>query len=66
MLTAGMGIALSDTVILDIAFRYTDLGRVRTEIGRMYMNNVPDGIVIGETWTRLRAQGLSVGVRYHF
>ncbi|MBN2124390.1 MAG: porin family protein, partial [Deltaproteobacteria bacterium] len=66
MLTAGMGIVLSDRVMLDIAYRYTDLGRVRTDVGRMYMNHLPEGIVIGETRTRLRCQGITLGVRYSF
>jgi opacity protein-like surface antigen len=66
MLTAGTGIVLSDRVILDIAYRYADLGQMRTDQGNMYMNNLPGGIVIGETLTRLRCHGITLGIRYSF
>jgi len=66
MLTAGVGIVLSDRVILDVAYRYSDLGHMRTDQGRMYMNHVPGGIVIGETLTRLRCHGITLGIRCSF
>ncbi len=66
MLTLGTGIALSGSVILDIAYRYEHIGRLRTDQGNMYMNHMPAGILIGETQTRLRSHGLTLGIRYSF
>jgi len=66
MVTVGTLIALSQRVFLDVAYRYTDLGRVRTEAGRMYMNNLPAGIEISETRTRLGSHGIFLGLGYSF
>lgn len=66
MVTVGTVISLSRKVFLDVAYRYTDLGRVRTEAGRMYMNNLPAGIEISETRTRLRSHGIFLGLGYSF
>ena len=66
MLTAGTLISLSQRLFLDLAYRYTDLGRVRTDAGRMYMNNLPAGIEISATQTRLRSQGVFLGLGYRF
>ena len=66
MVTVGTGIALTKRVVLDIAYRYTDLGRVYTDTGRLYLNNLPAGETAGETWAPLRSHGLFAGIRYLF
>lgn len=65
-LALGTGIRLSEQLMLDLSAYYTDLGEVGTDSGLMLMNHVPAGIRIDETETKLRAYGLSVGVRYAF
>jgi opacity protein-like surface antigen len=65
-LTIGTGIRIGDSTTLDVAFRYSDLGEVRSDRGRMAMNTIPDGIVIDRIETNLRTNGLSVGLRYRF
>jgi opacity protein-like surface antigen len=64
MATVGTGIALSENTLLDISYRYTELGRVQTDAGRAYLNNIPAGIDIASTWTPLRVQGVFAGLRY--
>ena len=64
MATIGTGIALSATTLLDISYRYTELGRVQTDAGRAYLNNIPVGIDIASTWAPLRTQGIFAGLRY--
>jgi len=65
-LTAGTGIELTDSLILDLAIAYSDLGKVGTDAGVMVMNHVPMGIPIDETETHLRTLGVSIGLRYGF
>ncbi len=62
----GTGIAVSERIILDISYRYTDLGRMRTEPGKMYLDTRPEGVDIAETRAQLRTHGLFTGVRYLF
>lgn len=64
MATIGTGIALSAAILLDISYRYTDLGRVQTDIGRAYLNNIPAGINIASTLAPLRTHGIFIGLRY--
>ena len=66
MAAVGTGIALSDRILLDISYRYTDLGRVQTDAGKAYLNNIPAGIDIAETWAPLRTHGVFAGVRHLF
>lgn len=66
MAAVGTGIALSDRILLDISYRYTDLGQVHTDAGKAYLNNIPAGIDIAETWAPLRTHGFFAGVRYLF
>ncbi len=66
MAAIGTGIALSDRILLDISYRYTDLGRVQTDAGKAYINNIPAGIDIAETGAPLRTHGVFAGVRYLF
>ena len=64
--SVGTGIAVSRRVLLDISYRYTDLGRVRTDPGKAYLDTVPAGIDIAETRAPLRTHGVFAGVRYLF
>lgn len=66
MASIGTGIAISKRILLDISYRYSDLGHVRTEPGRAYLNNIPSGIDIAETWAPLRTHGVYTGIRYLF
>lgn len=66
MATVGTGIAISRSTLIDIAYRYAELGRFYTDAGRAYLNNIPAGINIAETWAPLRTQGIFVGIRYFF
>jgi len=66
MAAVGTGITLSKGIVLDISYRYTDLGRVETDPGRMVLNNIPAGIDIAGTRAPLRTQGLFAGVRWLF
>jgi opacity protein-like surface antigen len=61
---AGTGIRLSRDFILDISYRYSDLGRMETDSGNMYMNHVPAGIGIAGTAARIRTHGIVLGLRY--
>ena len=66
MAAIGTGIVLSDRILLDISYRFTDLGQVHTDAGKAYLNNIPAGIDIAETWAPLRTHGFFAGVRYLF
>ncbi len=66
MASVGTGITLADRTILDISYRYTDLGRVYTDAGKAFLNNIPAGIDIAETWAPLRTHGIFTGLRYLF
>jgi opacity protein-like surface antigen len=66
MLTAGTGYELTKQLILDISYRYTDLGRVQTNVGTMLMDGSVTSLVIGGTSAPLRSHGMLAGVRYHF
>ncbi len=66
MAGVGTGIVVSERIILDISYRYTDLGQVRTDTGKMYLDTRPEGVDIAETRAPLRTHGLFMGVRYLF
>lgn len=66
--TAGVGFALSDAATLEIAWRYTDFGKAETDRGDA-LRVRPSGelvLPIDGTEAKLRAHGISVGVRYAF
>ena len=67
-LTAGTGIALTEALTLDVAYRYTDLGRVMTEAGDAprWRAGRLRVLSIDGTEARLRAHGVQVGLRYAF
>lgn len=62
----GTGITLSRRFMLDLSYRYTDLGRVETDAGKLYLDTKPAGIDIAPTRARLRTQGVFAGLRYLF
>ncbi len=66
--TAGLGYKLAENLTLDIAYRYTDYGKVKTDSGIMDSQRgaAPFYINIGETYTKLRAHGLVAGIKYWF
>ena len=66
MASVGTGIVVSRRILLDISYRYTDLGRVSTDPGKMYLDTVPAGVDIAETRASLRTHGVFAGVRYLF
>ena len=66
MLAVGTGFVLTEHLILDVAYRYFDLGRVETSPGNMYMDTKPAGIAINGIETRLRSHGPAAGLRYQF
>ena len=62
--SVGTGIRLSEKLLLDISYRYSDLGRIETDSGNMFMDILPEGIDIGETSAPFRTHGFVVGFRY--
>lgn len=66
MLAVGTGIVLTENLILDIAYRYFDLGHVGTSSGNMNMDTIPAGIAINDIEARLRVHGPALGLRYNF
>jgi opacity protein-like surface antigen len=66
MLTAGTGFELTKHLILDLSYRYTDLGRAQTDVGTMQMDGSVTSLVIAGTSAPLRAHGMLMGLRYHF
>ena len=66
MLTAGTGFELTKHLILDLAYRYTDLGSAQTNVGTMQMDGSVKSLVIAGTSAPLRAHGMLMGLRYHF
>lgn len=67
-LTAGTGIALGGGLTLDVAYRYTDFGTMETENGDAprLRRGAWRTLAIDGTEARLRAHGVSVGMRYGF
>ena len=71
MVTAGIGMPLTGRVTLDVAWRYTDYGRVRTEAGRGAIvwrdgSREPLELDLAPTRGRLRTHGVVMGLRYAF
>lgn len=66
--TAGLGYAVSDSVTLELAWRYSDLGKVETDVGELY-NVTSRGagyIPIAETEADLATQSVTVSARFGF
>ena len=71
MVTAGFGVALDERTTLDVAWRYTDLGRVRTGTGSGRVVRLSDGTTVvplnlAPTQARITSNGLRVSVRRPF
>ena len=71
MATAGVAVALDERVSLDLAWRYTDLGMVRTSRGpgRVVWHDGSDGprpLDVAPTKARLKGHGVRLSLRYAF
>jgi opacity protein-like surface antigen len=68
MATAGFSTALSKRLTLDLAYRYVDLGEVRTDAGpaQIVRASGTRTIAIAPTRTALKAEGVSVSLRWGF
>ena len=71
MVTAGVGMAVGERAILDLAWRYTDLGRVRTDRGPGRVvwrdgSREPLPLDLAPTEARLRGHGIRLSLRYAF
>ena len=71
MATAGVAVALDERVSLDLAWRYTDLGEVRTSrgAGRVVWRDgsrEPLPLDLAPTKARLRGHGIRLSLRYAF
>ena len=71
MVTAGVGMAVGERVILDLAWRYTDLGKVRTDRGPGRVvwrdgSREPLPLNLAPTEARLRGHGIRLSLRYAF
>ncbi len=71
MLAAGVGITLTESVIVDVAYRYTNFGAAETgsATGRIVWhdgNRQPLELGLAETRAKLSGQGVWVSLRYGF
>ena len=71
MVTAGVAMAVGERAILDLAWRYTDLGKVRTDRspGRVVWRDgsrEPLPLDLAPTKGRIRGHGMRLSMRYAF
>ena len=71
MVTAGLAVAVSERAILDLAWRYTDLGKVRTDRGSGRVvwrdgSREPLPLDLAPTEARLKSHGVRLSLRYSF
>ena len=71
MVTAGLAMPVGARAILDLAWRYTDLGKVRTDRwpGRVVWRDgsrEPRPLDLAPTDARLRSHGVRLPLRYAF
>ena len=71
MLTAGVAVALGERATLDLAWRYSDLGEVRTGRGEGRVvwrdgSREPRPLDLAATRANLASHGLLLSVRYAF
>ena len=71
MVTAGVAMAVGERAILDLAWRYTDLGKVRTDRGPGKVvwrdgSRDPRPLDLAPTDARLRGPGMRLSLRYAF
>jgi len=63
-LMGGVGIPLSAALTLDLGVRYTDLGKLATNVGPILVNGTPTGFTYSGASGHLRAWELLVGLRF--
>ncbi len=71
MVTAGVAMAVGERATLDLAWRYTDLGKVRTDRGPGKVvwhdgSRDPRPLDLAPTEARLRGHGVRLSLRYGF
>ena len=71
MVTAGVSMAVGERTILDLAWRYTDLGKVRTDRGPGRVvwrdgSREPLPLDLAPTEGRIRGHGMRLSMRYAF
>ena len=71
MLTAGLATALTPRTTLELAWRYTDLGTIRTDRGpgrviRLDGSSAPIPLDLAPTRARFRSHGVRLALRYAF
>ncbi|MDQ4135010.1 MAG: outer membrane beta-barrel protein [Pseudomonadota bacterium] len=68
MLAAGGAMRLSERLVLDVAYRYTDLGSVRTQAGRAVITRrtFTRALDIAGTEAELAAHGVAASLRVEF
>ncbi len=71
MVTAGVAMAVGERTILDLAWRFADLGKVRKDRGpgRMVRRDGTQArrpLDLGTTWARLKGHGVRLSLRYGF
>ncbi len=70
-MTAGVTVPLNEWLGLDMAWRYSDLGEVRTgqgEGGVEWRDGSRESVLLdlAPTWARIRSHGFRVSLRYSF
>ena len=71
MVTFGVAMAVGERAILDLAWRYTDLGKVRTKRGPGRVvwrdgSREPRPLDLAPTEARLKSYGVRLSLRYSF
>jgi opacity protein-like surface antigen len=68
LLTAGISVPLGDRLDLDLAYRYTDLGKVQTDAGQatVVRSSGTRSLAIGGTNADLQSHGVMLSLRYAF
>jgi opacity protein-like surface antigen len=71
MLTAGVGVSLTEAVTIDLAYRYTNSGAAETgrATGRIVWHDgsrEPLELGLAETRAKLSGQGFRISLRYGF
>jgi opacity protein-like surface antigen len=66
--SAGLAFEVSDTLVLDVAWRYSDLGTVETDQGTLFnqFSTRTSEFEIGKTEAELTSQSVSVSARFRF
>jgi opacity protein-like surface antigen len=62
-LTAGVGFKLPNALVLEVGYRYIDVGKVETDAGNIVVNGVKAGTYFGATGQG-KAHELTLGIRF--